>query len=87
MTPLQLHFPPGTSIKKVARLVHASKSAVEAAGFEWDHADMHEHEVNLLQRYLVDTLLSSGENCISIVIYMYDAWAAKHIAVAAAMLQ
>lgn len=58
---MQLSFPPGTSIKKVARLVHSCKSNVEAGGFEWEHADMHEHEVNILQRFLVDTLLSSGK--------------------------
>lgn len=58
---LQLSFPVGTSIKKAGRDLHATKSAVEEAGFLWEHADMHEHEVNLLQRFLVDCSVSSGE--------------------------
>lgn len=57
---MQLYFPVGTSIKKVGREVYAAKAAVEEAGYSWDHADMHEHEVNLLQRFLVDCSVSSG---------------------------
>jgi hypothetical protein len=44
----------------MGRDVHATKAAVQGAGFLWEHADMHEHEVNLLQRFLVDSSISSG---------------------------
>ena len=57
---MQLSFPVGTSIKKAGRDVHGTKAVVQEAGYFWDHADMHEHEVNLLQRFLVDSSVSSG---------------------------
>ena len=47
-------------MKKAGKAVHSAKPAVQAAGFQWEHADMHEHEVHLLQRFLVDVSLSAG---------------------------
>lgn len=47
-------------MKKAGRAIHESKAAVHAEGLSWEHADMHEHEVHLLQRFLVDTSLSAG---------------------------
>lgn len=47
-------------MKKAGKAVHGAKAAVQSAGYEWENAQMHEHEVNLLQRFLVDSSLSSG---------------------------
>lgn len=47
-------------MKKAGKAVHGAKAAIQAAGFQWENAQMHEHEVNLLQRFLVDSSLSSG---------------------------
>ena len=47
-------------MKRAGKAVHSAKPAVQAAGFQWEHADMHEHEVHLLQRFLVDVSLSAG---------------------------
>ena len=47
-------------MKKAGKAIHGAKAAVQSAGFQWENAQMHEHEVNLLQRFLVDSSLSSG---------------------------
>ena len=47
-------------MKKAGKAVHGAKAAIQSAGFLWENAQMHEHEVNLLQRFLVDCSMSSG---------------------------
>ena len=47
-------------MKKAGKAIHGAKNALESAGYLWENAQMHEHEVNLLQRFLVDCSMSSG---------------------------
>lgn len=60
MSSVQIWFPRGMSMKKAGKAIHGAKNALESAGYLWENAQMHEHEVNLLQRFLVDCSMSSG---------------------------
>lgn len=57
---MQIYLPRGMSMKKAGKAIHGAKASIQDAGFLWENAQMHEHEVNLLQRFLVDCSMSSG---------------------------
>lgn len=58
----QISFHPGTSIKRAAASVLKTLQtpAMASEGFHWLESTMYEHEVNLLQRFLVDTGCAGG---------------------------
>ena len=47
-------------MKKAGKAIHGAKAAIQSTGYLWENAQMHEHEVNLLKRFLVDCSMSSG---------------------------
>lgn len=62
----QIQFKPGTSIKKAAAAISAivSKNGLRARNILWQDKAQYEHEVNILQRFLVDASVSGGPPCI-----------------------
>lgn len=52
----------GMNVKKAAGAVKQSlqKDSLRQQGFTWLDVDQYEHEVNALQRFLVDTAVSGG---------------------------
>lgn len=59
---MQVVLAPGTNVKKVAGAVKQAlqKDSLRQQGFTWLDVEQYEHEVNLLQRFLVDTAVSGG---------------------------
>lgn len=59
---LQVVLAPGASVKKAAGAVRQSlqKDALRQQGYTWTDTEQYEHEVNVLQRFLVDTSVSGG---------------------------
>ena len=53
---------PGASVKKAAGALRQAlqKDALRQQGYTWIDTEQYEHEVNLLQRFLVDTSVSGG---------------------------
>ena len=58
----QVVLAPGVSVKKVAGAVKQvlQKDSLRQQGFTWLDVEQYEHEVNVLQRFLVDTAVSGG---------------------------
>jgi len=52
----------GMNVKKAAGVVKQAlqKDSLRQQGFTWLDLDQYEHEVNALQRFLVDTAVSGG---------------------------
>lgn len=59
---VQVVLAPGTSVKKAAGAVRQAlqKDALRQQGYAWIDMEQYEHEVNVLQRFLVDTSVSGG---------------------------
>lgn len=59
---LQVLLAPGASVKKAAGAVKQAiqKGSLQQLGYSWADPDQYEHEVNILQRFLVDTSVSGG---------------------------
>lgn len=59
---VQVMLAPGTSVKKAAGAVRQAlqKDALRQQGYTWIDIEQYEHEVNVLQRFLVDTSVSGG---------------------------
>lgn len=59
---LQVSLAAGASVKKAAGAVKTiiQKGSLQQVGYSWADPDQYEHEVNILQRFLVDTSLSGG---------------------------
>lgn len=53
---------PGASVKKAAGAVRQAlqRDALRQQGYTWIDLEQYEHEVNVLQRFLVDTSVSGG---------------------------
>lgn len=62
---LQVLLAPGMSVKKAAGAVKQAlqKDILKQQGFTWLDLEQYEHEVNVLQRFLVDTSVSGGQPC------------------------
>lgn len=59
---VQVLLAPGASVKKAAGAVKQAiqKGSLQQLGYSWADPDQYEHEVNILQRFLVDTSVSGG---------------------------
>ena len=59
---VQVVLAPGMSVKKGAGAVKQAlqKDTLRQQGFTWLDMEQYEHEVNVLQRFLVDTSVSGG---------------------------
>ena len=59
---LQVMLAPGTGVKKAAGGVRQAlqKDGLRQQGYTWADTEQYEHEVNVLQRFLVDTSVSGG---------------------------
>lgn len=53
---------PGASVKKAAGALRQAlqKDGLRQQGYTWKDTEQYEHEVNVLQRFLVDTSVSGG---------------------------
>ena len=58
----QFYFKPGTNVKKAAASISsiANKNALRPHNLLWQDKAQFEHEVGLLQRFLVDAPVSGG---------------------------
>ena len=59
---MQVMLAPGASVKKAAGALRQAlqKDALRQQGYTWIDTEQYEHEVNVLQRFLVDTSVSGG---------------------------
>ena len=58
---LQVTLKPGASVKRAASALHKLASGNELKGhLTWTDRNQYEHEVNSLQRFLVDASVSGG---------------------------
>ena len=59
---LQVVLAPGMNVKKAAGAVRQAlqKDGLRQQGYSWIDTEQYEHEVNVLQRFLVDTSISGG---------------------------
>ena len=62
MSLAQVLLAAGMSVKKAAGAVKQAlqKDSLRQQGFTWLDLEQYEHEVNALQRFLVDTAVSGG---------------------------
>ena len=59
---LQITLKPGASVKRTASALHKLASGNELKGhLTWTDRNQYEHEVNSLQRFLVDASVSGGD--------------------------
>lgn len=60
---MQVALAPGASVKKAAGAVRQAlqKDGLRQQGYTWVDTEQYEHEVNALQRFLVDSSVSGGE--------------------------
>lgn len=63
MSVAQVLLAAGMNVKKAAGAVRQAlqKDSLRPQGFTWLDLEQYEHEVNALQRFLVDTAVSGGK--------------------------
>jgi hypothetical protein len=65
---MQLLFAPGTNMKRMATAVAAvaARGDLRGSNLIWQDKTQYEHEVNPLQRFLVDASLSGGARALAL---------------------